>query len=142
MPLQDRIASSAAHAVRCPGTGCGNGGPVERVEKQKQLYHSFHRPLEISQKARDFHIPTARLRPGWKSGKPNPGFPLFHAGLRDDGDLPVIRIRKKQHQHQHQPKETGNSLLHQPRFQDHLVLEMKPGFRIILRLENADVTGT
>jgi hypothetical protein len=32
---------------------------VERVEKQKQLSHSFHRPLEISQKARDFHISTA-----------------------------------------------------------------------------------
>jgi hypothetical protein len=42
--------------------GRGNGGPVERVEKQNQLSHSFHRPLEISQKARDSHIPTARLR--------------------------------------------------------------------------------
>jgi hypothetical protein len=35
---------------------------VESVEKQKQLSHSFHRPLEISQTTRDFHIPTARLR--------------------------------------------------------------------------------
>ena len=42
--------------------GRGNAGPVERVEKQKQLSHSFHRPLEISHKARDFHIPTAQLR--------------------------------------------------------------------------------
>src|SRR5919198_394307 len=42
--------------------GCGNAGPVESVEKQKQLFHSFHRPLEISPKARDSHIPTARLR--------------------------------------------------------------------------------
>src|SRR5579863_5653139 len=38
---------------------CGNGGPVESVEKQKQLFPSFHRPLEISQKRRDSHIPTA-----------------------------------------------------------------------------------
>jgi len=34
---------------------------VETVEKQKQLSHRFHCPLEISQKARDSHIPTARL---------------------------------------------------------------------------------
>ena len=32
---------------------------MESVEKQKQLSHSFHRPLEISQKTRDSHIPTA-----------------------------------------------------------------------------------
>jgi hypothetical protein len=35
---------------------------VEGEEKQKQLSHASHRPLEISQKARDFHIPTAELR--------------------------------------------------------------------------------
>lgn len=35
---------------------------MEGVEKQKQLSHSFHRPLEISQRTRDSHIPTARLR--------------------------------------------------------------------------------
>jgi hypothetical protein len=34
---------------------------MESVEKQKQLSHSFHRPLEISQTARDSHIPPARL---------------------------------------------------------------------------------
>ena len=39
--------------------GCGNGGAVETVEKRKQLFHSFHRPLEISLKPRDSHIPTA-----------------------------------------------------------------------------------
>jgi hypothetical protein len=37
-------------------------GPWKEWKKQKQLSHSFHRPLEISQKARDFHIPTAWLR--------------------------------------------------------------------------------
>jgi hypothetical protein len=46
------------------GEGCGNAGPVESVEKQKRLSHSFHHPLEISQTTRDFHIPTARLRDG------------------------------------------------------------------------------
>lgn len=34
---------------------------MERVEKQKQLSHSFHRPLGISQTARDPHISTARF---------------------------------------------------------------------------------
>jgi len=46
------------------GEGCGNGGPVESVEKQKRLSHPFHRPLEISQTRRDYHIPTAQLRDG------------------------------------------------------------------------------
>jgi hypothetical protein len=35
---------------------------VEGEEKQRQLSHASHRPLEISQKARDSHIPTAELR--------------------------------------------------------------------------------
>jgi hypothetical protein len=60
--------------------GYGNDGFMESVEKQKQLSPSFHAPLEISQKARDSHIPTATRRPGWKSGKPTSGFPLSHAG--------------------------------------------------------------
>src|SRR4029453_18422323 len=60
--------------------GYGNAGSMESVEKQKQLFPSFHAPLEISPKARDSHIPTARRGPGWKSGKPQAGFPLFHAG--------------------------------------------------------------
>src|SRR5579863_8162190 len=39
--------------------GYGNGGAGGNGEKQKQLSHSFHRPLEISQRRRDSHIPTA-----------------------------------------------------------------------------------
>jgi transposase InsO family protein len=54
--------SAAAEASITVGEGCGNDGPVEGMEKQKQLSHAYHRPLEISQEARDFHIPTARLR--------------------------------------------------------------------------------
>src|SRR5690349_15661766 len=38
----------------------GNGGVVESVEKQLQLSHSSHRPLEISPKARDSHISTVQ----------------------------------------------------------------------------------
>ena len=41
--------------------GCGNGGAVDSMEKQKQLSHSPHRALEISQRRRDSHIPTAPI---------------------------------------------------------------------------------
>lgn len=61
--------------------GRGNDGSVESVENQKQVSHTSHRPLGISQLRRDFHIPTARASSGWKSGKPKAGFPLSHAPL-------------------------------------------------------------
>lgn len=32
---------------------------MESMENQKQVSHASHRPLEISQTRRDFHIPTA-----------------------------------------------------------------------------------
>jgi hypothetical protein len=57
---------------------CGNAGSVERVENQTQVFHSSHRPLEISPTPRDFHIPTAPAGRAWKSGKPKSGFPLSH----------------------------------------------------------------
>src|SRR6266498_3332988 len=38
---------------------CGNGGTVESVEIQRQDFPSSHRSLEISQKTRDSHFPTA-----------------------------------------------------------------------------------
>jgi hypothetical protein len=65
--------------------GGGNGGPVERMEKQRQLSHTFHRPLEISQKARDSHIPTAGLRGHGKveNQKAVSHFPKL---ARDDND--------------------------------------------------------
>jgi transposase len=45
----------------------GKGGPVEAVENQNQVSHGSHRPLEISQKSRDSHFPTARTTPLPKS---------------------------------------------------------------------------
>ena len=44
---------------------------MESVEKQKQLFPSFHGPLEISPKARDSHIPTAWHAPDGKVGNQN-----------------------------------------------------------------------
>src|SRR5450755_3175569 len=57
---------------------CGNGGVVESVEIQERDFPSSHRSLEISQKPRDSHIPTAPPTRRWKSGKTKAGFPLFH----------------------------------------------------------------
>jgi len=37
----------------------GKGGSVEAVENQKQVFNASPTPLEISQKARDSHFPTA-----------------------------------------------------------------------------------
>jgi hypothetical protein len=102
------------------------------MEKQKQLFHPFHRPLGISQTARDSHIPTARQRPGWKSGKPKAGFPLSHAGLATT-ILSTPSTAKTEER-----KSAAARPLH-PEFQDHSVLETEAGFRIILGLENAPV---
>ncbi|MGH9447108.1 MAG: hypothetical protein ACRD3O_15440 [Terriglobia bacterium] len=102
---------------------------MERVEKQKQLSHSFHRLLEISPKPRDFHTPTAWLRPGWESGKPKPGFPLSHAGLATTTLVSSLKTKKGNRLHNRLPI---------PGFQDHSVLETDLVFRIILGLENAD----
>jgi hypothetical protein len=55
---------------------------VESVEKQTPLSHSSHRPLEISRKTRDFHIPTARLRVRWKVENQNQVF-HFPTAARD-----------------------------------------------------------
>src|SRR5437867_1437847 len=58
---------------------CGNDGPVETVESQKQASPCFHRPLEISPRAGEIPtFPQLRRRGGWKSGKPKTGFPLSH----------------------------------------------------------------
>ena len=50
-------------------------------KSKKQDFPSSHRSLEISQKRRDSHIPTAPATRLWKSGKPKTGFPLSHSHL-------------------------------------------------------------
>ena len=67
--------SAMANRIQ-PKKSCGNAGSVERVENQTQVFHSSHRPLEISPTPRDFHIPTAPAGRAWKSGNPKSGFPL------------------------------------------------------------------
>jgi len=144
--LQTGIASTTAVPVTTAGQGCGNDGAVERVENQKQVSHPFHRPLEISQRARDSHIPTApailiglRENRGtgkncgpWKSGNPKAEFPLSHRPdslRRKEGD----RFEQAPEGAERKPVSAAARL----RFQYHLALETKDDFSIILRLENA-----
>src|ERR1019366_4727967 len=127
-PVQVRITHPPAQFLTL-AKGRGNGGPMERVENPKQVSHS-HRPLEISPTPRDSHIPTARLRPGWKSGKPETGFPLSHAGLATTITFSI------------QPTKTQKvawpgTPVHTLRFHAHSALEPNRTFMLILRLENA-----
>jgi hypothetical protein len=128
-PVQVRITHPPAQFLTL-AKGRGNGGPMERVENQMQVSHSPHRPLEISPTPQDSHIPTARLRHGWKSGKPETGFPLFHAGR---ATMITILI---------QPTKTQKGVwpgtpVHTPGFHAHSALEPSCTFMLILRLENA-----
>ena len=55
-----------------PGTAQergGKGGSMEAGENQKQVFTVSHTPLEISQKARDSHFPTAPTTAASVSGK-------------------------------------------------------------------------
>ena len=122
--------------LQCRKKGCGNDGAGETMENQEQVFHRFHRPLEISPQRRDFHIPTARLRPAWESGKPKSGFPLSHAGLAKTTGIPTDSNLKT--------KKGSRPLrgLHILTFQDHSVLETNIDFRSILGLEKASPSPT
>jgi len=106
---------------------------VESGENQTQVSPSFHRPLEIWPTTPDFHIPTAQACAGWKSGKPQTGFPLSHAAQATT--IPVPFSPKAQNQER---KSAAARPPHPDPFQAHLVLETLLRFRIILGLENAE----
>src|SRR5437764_15153672 len=77
----NEVAAGAKNA-KSRTESCGNDGPVETVESQKQAFPCFHRPLEISPRAGEIPtFPQLRRRGGWKSGKPKTGFPLSHRHL-------------------------------------------------------------
>src|SRR5579872_4829605 len=110
--------------------GRGNAGPVERVEKQKQLSHSFHRPLEISQKARDFHIPTAQLRgPGKVENQKQVSH--FPTAARDDDSCSRSKNQKTK-----KPKK-GSRPLRGLLISLSVSVSNGTGFMLIVQLENA-----
>ena len=135
---------------------CGNAGSVERVENQRQVFHSSHRPLEISPTPRDFHIPTAQAGRAWKSGKPKSGFPLSHTrpatmtipfktskskpNLAASGGQRTNQRRRGSRRKMSSPyarlpgsPRTGN----ETHFQAHSALEINIDFRLTFGLENA-----
>jgi hypothetical protein len=101
---------------------------VESVENQTAVSHPFHRPLEISQKRRDFHIPTAPACAGWKSGKPKAGFPLFHAA---QAMMMTVLVSKNQNRRKGRCAASASSLAPTQSFTS------QSTFMLILRLENA-----
>src|SRR5712664_4325776 len=107
-------------------------GPWKAGKTKPRFPPSFHRPLEIRPTTPDFHIPTAQACAAWKSGKPQTGFPLSHTTQATM--IPVSFSTKAQNQER---KSAAARPPHPDPFQDHLVLETLPRFRIILGLENA-----
>jgi hypothetical protein len=110
--------------------GRGNAGPVESVENQKQVSHAFHRPLEISQKARDSHIPTARLRSHGKveNQKQVSHFPT---AARDDDSCSLSENKK--------PKKGSRPLRGLLIPYPFSLRSNGTHFMLILRLENAEL---
>jgi hypothetical protein len=141
--VQNRITFSAAFHLTAPPRpekGYGNGGSVGSVESQMQASHTFHESLgNLAQKQARF--PHSHSPAKW-SGKVENQQQVSHfpLPLRDDicgldsSELASLRLRTTPLRGQERKNSpTANT----SRFQDHLVLESKPDFRIILRLENA-----
>lgn len=93
---------------------------MESVENQERVSHAFHRPLEISQKARDSHIPTARLR--------------VHGKVENQKQVSHFPTTARDHNHrslsENQKPKKGSRPLRG-------LLIPCPIFMLILRLENA-----
>jgi len=102
------------------------------VENQTQVSHSSHRPLEIWPTPPDFHIPTAQACAAWKSGKPDPGFPLSHTAQATTATVLFSPEKQKP------GKEVGRyAASPSESFSGSSCIGIKPRFRIILGLENA-----
>ncbi len=128
--LQKRIADPTALYLKPTAKGCGNDGPMESMGNRKQVSHPSHRPLEISPTTRDFHIPTAWLRPGRESGKPKPGFPLSRAGLATIASFLISKPKTKKGS---RPRR-GLLLV---TLQNPSISETRHRFMLIFQLENA-----
>ena len=138
--MQDGMPGAAAPvSMKAPREGRGNDGTVESVGNQERVSPSSPRPLGISQRRRDSHIPTARRRPAGERGKPNSGFPQSPAKRATTN-----AALSSEHQNQtlgRPARKTGERSLtaRSPLpFQYHLALGTKVDFSIILRLENAE----
>src|SRR5439155_2818844 len=123
--------------------------------KPTQVFHSSHRPLEISPTPRDFHIPTAQAGRAWKSRKPKSGFPLSHTRpatmttIQFEKSRPTRaacggpRTNQKRRASHRQVSSPRSRISGSPRigseirFQAHSALEINIDFRLTFGLENA-----
>jgi hypothetical protein len=101
---------------------------VESVQNQRQVSHAFHRPLEISHKARDFHIPTARLR-GYGKVENQKQVSHFPTAARDDDYCSLSEHQK--------PKKGSRPLCGLLIPYPFSLRSNGTDFMLILRLENA-----
>jgi hypothetical protein len=101
------------------------------MEKQKQLSHASHRPLEISQKARDSHIPTAWHR---GPGKVENQKQVSHFPTAARNDCPCSLNEKKLKTKERRSAATRPPL---PRFRYSHFEANGTTFMLIHRLENA-----
>src|SRR5271154_1424872 len=126
---------------------CGNDGAQESLENQRPVFHPSLGSLEISPTSRDSHIPTASTAPPLSPNpnteqteelatldrwKPRIGSPTFPGSQTACG---ASRKPSEQPQERRLPAAARH-----PNLQDHLALELKIDFRIILRLEYARET--
>jgi hypothetical protein len=107
--------------------GRGNAGPVESVENQRRVSHSFHRPLEISQKTRDSHIPTAWLH-GHGKVENQKQVSHFPTAARDDDSCFLSENQKLK---------KGSRPLRGLLISYPFLRSNGPDFMLIVRLENA-----
>jgi hypothetical protein len=142
--LQSGIAVAAAVLLREPANACGNDEAMERVENQNQVFHLFHGLLEISQRRRDSHIPTGSTASTYPNSTQEKTKELAADGKveiqKQDSHFPTAANRLRRKVEELDLKTKKGAILPapvSPQFQDHLVLESKGGFSIILRLENA-----
>jgi hypothetical protein len=124
---------------------------VERVENQTQVFHSSHRPLEISPTPRDFHIPTAQAGRAWKSGKPKSGFPLSHTR---PATMTTVHFKKSKSKanlaasggKKNNPKKESHHAaecrLRALDFQAHPALESRLVLRLIPRWNQTSISGS
>src|SRR3954454_3214512 len=83
-PLQNTIAGATPVPIATP-EAAGNAGAVESLENQNQVFHPSHRPLQIPQPQRDWHIsigsttvPPFQIQNQRKEPRPLPGLVLPH----------------------------------------------------------------
>jgi hypothetical protein len=127
--------AAAVSLTREPATICGNDEAMEREENQRQVFLSFHSLLEISQRQRDSHIPTASATstyPRLKPGKPRRTGDHGKVEIQNqDSHFSTAANRLRRKVEQLDSKTKKGVVLPCPSpfwFQDHLVLESESDF--------------